>query len=198
MLFTPRAGDTATDWIRQRSRGGDTVLLRGHDPHGGALPGRTQTLTRKATFAALPAHEARLRLITALAALDNAGLRTDGFAPPRWLASRGTVEALRDNGFAYCADLVSVQDLRTGEVLRARVQGFGSQNQRTETLRCFALVLSSARAAKRGGLVRLGVDAEDLARPGRRQAFLDVVDVALENGAIPRTYSTLRHRVGVS
>ncbi|MGH3516938.1 MAG: DUF2334 domain-containing protein, partial [Haloechinothrix sp.] len=62
---------------------------------------------------------------------------------------------------------------------------------RTETLRCFALVLGTARAARRAGLVRLGVDAAGLARPGPRQAFLDAVDVALEAGATPATYAAL-------
>ncbi|OXM58794.1 DUF2334 domain-containing protein, partial [Amycolatopsis thailandensis] len=47
------------------------------------------------------------------------------------------------------------------------------------------------RAARRGGLVRLGIDAADLARPGLRQAFLDAVDVSLENRAFGATYGSL-------
>ncbi|MBK1784797.1 DUF2334 domain-containing protein [Prauserella cavernicola] len=181
MLFTPSAEDGSPDvseWMRERVRGGDAVLLHGYDHR------------IRAEFASLPAHEARLRLIAAGAALERAGLRTKAFAPPRWRVSRGTLEALRHHGYRLCADLSTVRDLTTGEVARARVQGFGSQNQRTETVRCFALVLSAARAARRGGLVRLGVDARDLRRPGRRQAFLDAVDVALEHGATGRTYLT--------
>ncbi|MFF5985595.1 DUF2334 domain-containing protein [Prauserella flavalba] len=181
MLFTPSAEDGSprvAEWMRQRVRQGDAVLLHGYDHR------------IRAEFASLPAHEARLRLIAAGAALDRAGLRASAFAPPRWRVSRGTLEALRNHGFRVCADLSTVRDLTTGEVARARVQGFGSQHQRTETVRCFALVLSAARAARRGGLVRLGVDARDLRRPGRRQAFLDAVDVALENGAASRTYVT--------
>ena len=78
------------------------------------------------------------------------------------------------------------------EVRRARVQEFTSQSQRTETVRCFALVLAAAQAARQGGLVRLGVDAADLTRPGLRQALLDAVDVALENRAFGATYGSLR------
>ncbi|WP_307849394.1 DUF2334 domain-containing protein [Qaidamihabitans albus] len=181
MLFTPSAEDGSpqvAEWMRERVRGGDTVLLHGYDQRV------------RAEFATLPAHEARLRLIAATSALDRGGLRTEGFAPPRWRVSRGTLDALRQHGFSLCADLSSVRDLRTGGVRRARVQGFGSQRQRTETVRCFALVLSAARAARRGGLVRLGVDAADLTRPGRRQAFLDAVDIALENGAVGGAYLT--------
>ncbi|HJQ44936.1 MAG TPA: DUF2334 domain-containing protein [Amycolatopsis sp.] len=189
LLFDPRTDGAVVDWIRARTRHGDGLLLHGYD-HRVPPSHRTVTFGRKAEFAALPAHEARLRLIAAQAALDRAGLVADGFAPPRWLASRGTLEALRSHGFRYCADLVAVHDLHTGDVHRARLQEFSSQ-QRTETVRCFALVLATARAAKRGGLVRLGVQAADLARPGLRQALLDAVDVALENRAFGSTYQSV-------
>jgi predicted deacetylase len=197
LLFTPRTDGTpaVTEWVRDRTRLGDGLLLHGYDHR--VAPSHRAHFGRKAEFAALPAHEARLRLIAAQAALDQAGMIADGFAPPRWLASRGTLEALRGQGFRLCADLVAVHDLRTGEVHRARVQEFSSQ-QRTETVRCFALVLATARAAKRGGLVRLGVEAADLARPGLRQALLDAVDVALENRAFARTYQTFAASPGVA
>ncbi|MGA6163183.1 DUF2334 domain-containing protein [Amycolatopsis magusensis] len=185
MLCTPSTG--VTSWLKQRVDRGDDLLLHGYD-HTVPPTHRTVNLGRKAEFAALPAHEARLRLIAATAQLDHAGLRTRGFAPPRWLASRGTLAALRERGFRFCADVTSIRDLETGEVRRARVHGFGSQGQRTETLRCFALVLTAARVARRGGLLRLGVDTSDLLRPSRRQAFLDAVDVALETGARGATY----------
>ncbi|WP_216211449.1 DUF2334 domain-containing protein [Amycolatopsis aidingensis] len=190
MLFTPRAGDgaaAATEWMRTRAGRGDEVLLHGYD-HRVTPSHHAVRLRRKAEFAALPAHEARLRLIAASAALERAGLRAEGFAPPRWLVSRGTLDALRERGFSLCADLSAVRDLRSDSVHRARVQGFGSATG-TETVRCFALVLSAARTARRGGLVRLGVDAADLERPGRRQAFLDAVDAALEAGAAGTTYA---------
>ncbi|MEC3977056.1 DUF2334 domain-containing protein [Amycolatopsis sp. H20-H5] len=195
VLYAARTGEGAvTQWVRGRAAGGDSVLLHGYD-HRITPTHRTVHLGKKAEFATLPAHEARLRLIAAKAALDTTGLAVDGFAPPRWLASPGTLQALREHGFTLCADLVSVRDLTTGEIHRARVQEFASQSQRTETVRCFALVLAAARAARRGGLVRLGVDAADLIRPGLRQAFLDAVDVALENRAFGTTYGAIRRQV---
>jgi hypothetical protein len=75
--------------------------------------------------AALPAHEAGLRLTAAATAMERAGLRSDGFVPPRWLASPGTVVALRRKGFALCADIVGVRDLHTGTIHRGRVQASG-------------------------------------------------------------------------
>jgi predicted deacetylase len=191
VLYTPRIGDDAvTEWVRGRVAGADSVLLHGYD-HRITPTHRPLSLGKKAEFASLPAHEARLRLIAATASMDNAGLRADGFAPPRWLASRGTLDALREHGFSLCADLNAVRDLRGGGVHRARVQEFGSQHQRTETVRCFAFVLAAARAARRGGLVRLGADSADLSRPGRRQALIDAVDVSLENRACGSTYAAL-------
>ncbi|SFA75828.1 hypothetical protein SAMN05216266_101256 [Amycolatopsis marina] len=193
MLVTPNSAESdATEWMRARAAGGDDVLLHGYDHR--ITPAHTVRIGRKAEFAALPAHEARLRLTAATAALERTGLRADGFAPPRWLVSRGTLDALLERGFSLCADLSAVRVLRTGELHRARVHGFGAQRQRTETVRCFALVLSAARAARRGGLVRLGVDAADLERAGRWQAFLDAVDIALESGARGATYSATATR----
>ncbi|TVT52436.1 DUF2334 domain-containing protein [Amycolatopsis rhizosphaerae] len=191
LLFTPRTDGTpaVTGWLRARTRLGDGLLLHGYD-HRVTPSHRAVSFGRKAEFAALPAHEARLRLIAASAALDAAGLSADGFAPPRWLASRGTLEALRGQDFRLCAELSAVHDLRTGEVHRARVQEF-SAHAHGETVRSFALVLAAARAARRGGLVRLGVDAADLARPGLRHALLDAVDVALGNRAFGTTYQRL-------
>jgi predicted deacetylase len=195
LLYAPRTGDSAvTEWVRERVADGASVLLHGYD-HRVTPNHRAMYLGKKAEFASLPAHEARLRLIAATASMDHAGLRPDGFAPPRWLASRGTLDALREHGFSLCADLLAVRDLRTGEAHRARVQEFGNAHQRTETIRCFALVLAAARAARRGGLVRIGVDAADLARPGLRQALLDAVDVSLENRAFATTYATLKRPV---
>jgi predicted deacetylase len=192
VLYAARTGEgPVTEWVRTRARSGDSVLLHGYD-HRITPTHRTVYLGKRAEFATLPAHEARLRLIAAKAALDAAGLEVDGFAPPRWIASPGTFQALAEHGFTLCADYTTVRDLATGEVRRARVQEFTSLSPRTETVRCFTLVLAAARAARRGGLVRLGMDAADLTRPGRRQALLDSVDVALENRAFGATYGSLR------
>ncbi len=122
--------------------------------------------------------------------MDRLGLATTGFAPPRWLASPGTLIALRRKGFKLCADLVGVRDLRIGRTVRARVQGFGF-GDRTEPWWCFALVMGAARTARRGGLVRLAVDTADLTRSGPRKALLDAVDIALHHGARPITYPGL-------
>lgn len=188
MLFAPRFRDAA-EWVRQRQAAGDALLMHGFD-HTADPRGRALALGRKAEFAALPAHEAGLRLTAAMLAFSRVGLATDCFAPPRWLASHGTLNALRRKGFALCADLGAVRDLRFGTVHKGRVQGFG-HGDLAEPWWCYAFVLGAARTARRGGLVRLAVDAADLARSGPRQALLDAVDIALHHGAEPVTYPDL-------
>lgn len=191
LLLAPRVAgadqpEPVLDWVRDRVRTGTALLQHGFDP-------AARRRGRRAEFAALPAHEASLRLTAAATAMDRLGLDPRGFVPPRWVASPGTLTALRRQGFALCADLAGVRELRTGTVHRGRVHGLGA-GHRTEPWWCFALVMGAARAARRGGLVRLAVDTADLARSGPRQALLDAVDIALHHGAEPTTYPDLTPR----
>jgi predicted deacetylase len=171
LLFAPRIS-SAADWVRDRQLAGDALLLHGFD-HAPDPRNRGLALARRAEFAALPAHEAGLRLTAAVLELGRAGLSTDYFAPPRWLASRGTLIALQRRGFALCADLAGVRDLRTGIVHRGRVTPLSGV----------------ARQARRGGLIRLAVDAGQLTT--QRRAILDAVDLALRHGAGAVTYPGL-------
>lgn len=191
LLFAPTVDGAAQpapvlDWVSARQTAGDAVLL-----HGCARGG----VRRRPEFATLPAHEAGLRLTAAVGLLDRSGLLADGFAPPRWLASPGTLTALRRKDFALCAELGGVRDLRARTVHKGRVLAFGGGRQ-TEPWWCFAVVLGAARAARRGGLVRIAVDARDLARPGPRQALLDAVDIATHHGAARTTYRGLLGSTG--
>lgn len=198
LLVVPRAPGPV-GWLRERRRAGDAVLQHGYDHTAdpiGAWGTRTVTrLGRRAEFAALPAHEAGLRILAGATALERLGLSTDTFVPPRWLVSPGTVHALRLRDFSLCADATAVRDLRTGAVHRSRLLGFGNLGEQSEPWWCRALVLGAARTARRGGLVRLAADAADLTRPGRRGALLDAVDLALHHGARPQTYADVADRV---
>lgn len=198
LLVAPRAPGPVM-WLRERRRAGDGVLQHGYDHTAdpiGAWGSRTVArIGRRAEFAALPAHEAGLRILAGATLLERLGLPTDTFAAPRWLVSPGTLHALRRRGFALCADATAVRDLQSGLVHRSRVLGFGNLGEQAEPWWCRALVLGAARVARRGGLVRLAVDAADLARPGRRAALLDAVDLALHHGARPLTYTDVTSRV---
>ena len=180
-------------WLHERREPGEAIVLHGYDHH--RSPAATRQLRgRRAEFDVLPRHEAGLRLIAARRALTEFSLRTDVFAPPRWLASAGTVEALREQGFRVLAD-------ESGDPLppaagrrgpRSRVLTFRAAGERDpvvgEAWRCRVLVAEVARTTRRGGLVRINVRAKDLRRPPRRDAVLAAVDTARAEGAVPETY----------
>ncbi|CAM3437746.1 DUF2334 domain-containing protein [Kibdelosporangium persicum] len=194
LLFAPRlagAGQhrVVVDWVRQRRDRGDALLLHGFD--------LTDAPRRRAEFGSLPAHEAGLRLTAARRLMGRLDLEVDSFAPPQWAASAGTLTALRRNEFTLCADASRIYDLRTETVHKGRVHGLAA-SERVETWSCFALVLSVSRAARKGGLVRLSVDAADLAKPGPRRAVLDAIDIATHHGATPTTYQRAVDSPGVS
>ncbi len=204
LLVVPRrpGGSAALHWIRERSERGDAVLLHGYDhtldPIGCWGPHAVARLGRRAEFANLPAHEAGLRLKAAHILLERLDLRINGFVPPRWLASTGTLQALRQHGYRMCADATAVRDLASGRVHRGRVLGFGvlglAPGERAEPWWCRAITLGAARTARRGGLVRIEVDAADLTRSTRRAALLDAVDIALHHHARPGTYPSVIER----
>lgn len=182
-----------TDWVRTRATTGDALMLHGCDQLAGRR-GPARWPGRSLGMPVLPAHETRLQLVAARAALNQLHLTADGFAPRGWLVPPGTLDVLRRNGFRVCAELRGVRDLHTGELLPGRVLGPGQapwQGPHTEPWWCRAIVLGAARAARLGRLVRVAVPASGLARPGIAMAILDAVDIALHHGATPTTYPGL-------
>ena len=172
--------DTTTiDWLAEQRADGDAIVLHGFD--------EAATSQRRGEFAALPAHEANLRLTAADRILEHAGLRTRLFAAPGWNVSQGTLTALPRNGFRLIVGLSGITDLVRGDTVRTRVLGIG-EGFLTEPWWCRTLVLSAARTARRGGTVRVAVAAGHLRRPGPRQAMLDAVDLALMHSCVPAVY----------
>ncbi len=180
------------EWVRSRRRRGDAIVLHGFDHSVAPSSGR---LGRRAEFASLPRHEAGLRLRAARRTLGAVDLGTDLFVPPRWIASTGTVDALRDQGFTVIADENGVRRLDGPGEVRARVLGFRASGGRVadegraaESWRARLLIAEVGRTARRGGLVRINVRAKDLRRPARVAAALVAVDEAVALGAVPATY----------
>ncbi|MBF6355931.1 DUF2334 domain-containing protein [Nocardia higoensis] len=172
--------DLATQaWLRGRRARQDAIVLHGYD--------QAATKRRRAEFAALPRHEARLRLTAADRVMEQVELRTRLFAAPRWSASEGALDALPDVGFRVALGLTGIYDLERGSVQRARVYGIG-EGFRAEPWWCRALVMGAARTARRGGVLRLAISGAQLQRPGPRQAMLDAVDLALYHGAVSEVY----------
>jgi predicted deacetylase len=167
------------EWLSSRRSTGDAILLNGYDDAG--------TKRRRGEFAALPAHEANLRLMAADRVLEHLGLRTRLFAAPGWTASPGTINALPQNGFRLLADLHGITDLVRQTTVRARVLGIG-EGFLSEPWWCRMLVLSAERVARRGGIVRVAVAARHLRKPGPLQAMMDAVDLALLQACAPTVY----------
>lgn len=192
LLVAPRLKDkyrlaqdeSTQDWLRNRRDLGDAIILHGYD--------QAATKRRRAEFATLQRHEARLRLMAADRVMEQTGLRTRVFAAPRWIASPGAVAALPDAGFRMIAGISAIHDLESGSVVRGRVLGIG-EGLGAEPWWCRALVIGAGRTARRGGLVRLAVSAKQLGRTGPRRAILDAVDLALYSGAKPAVYEHVRH-----
>ncbi|MDH6196083.1 putative deacetylase [Mycobacterium frederiksbergense] len=170
---------TTVEWLARRRSAGAALVLHGYD--------EAATKKRRGEFAALPAHEANLRLMGADRVLEHLGLRTRLFAAPGWAVSQGTVTALPRNGFRLLIDLHGITDLVRHTTTRARVVGIG-EGFLAEPWWCRTLVLSAERTARRGGTVRVAVAARHLRRPGPRQAMLDAIDLALLHGCEPTVY----------
>lgn len=167
------------EWLAARRAGGDAILLHGYD--------EAATKKRRGEFAALPEHEANLRLMAADRVLEHLGLRTRLFAAPGWAVSPGAVAALPRNGFRLLAGLHGITDLVRDSTVRARVLGIG-EGFLAEPWWCRMLVLSAERVARRGGVVRVAVAARHLRKPGPLQAMLDAVDLASLHGCTPTVY----------
>ncbi len=172
-------------WVRARGADGDALALHGYDH----TPRPLSHGRGRGEFAELPRHEAGLRLTAARRALTAAGLRTDLFVPPRWLASGGTVAALIEQGFRVLADEAGIHDLVDAVVVPARVLGFRAAGERL-------LGAQVAWTLRRGGPVRINVRAKDLRR-GRSEVALAAVDLALGQGARPATYRPVRRAAWV-
>lgn len=172
-------------FLRERRAGGDAIVLNGYD--------QAATKRRRAEFSTLGAHEAGLRLAAADRVLETVGLRTRVFAAPRWNASTGAVFALPDAGFRLNLGYTAITDLVTGEEEKARVLGIGD-GFLSEPWWCRALLAQANRIARRGGTLRLAVDARRLASSTVSRTMLDAVDLALHHGAAATVYE---HRARV-
>ncbi|WP_158092196.1 MULTISPECIES: DUF2334 domain-containing protein [Pseudonocardia] len=192
-----RRGDDLVRWIAGRIGAGDDLLLHGYDhtadPVGAWQNGSVPRIGRRTEFGALPRHEAMLRLTAARRILTATGLSADGFAPPGWIASAGTVEALPELGFTLCADEATVRStMAGGPILRARVLTFRSSEPWLRAERATGgrrtLAQQALRLSRRTGVVRIGLRAKDLRKPHRVEAALDAIDAARGAGAVGSVY----------
>lgn len=194
------AAASSVGWARERAAGGAAVALHGlgegETSRAASVPRALRAVNgvRRAEESTLPAHEAGLRLVAAVAAFERAGLRSNAFAAPRRQVSGGTVAALQRSGFAVCADVNGVREFASGRVHSARVHALG--RTRTDSWWYRRVVSGIGRAVRSADVVQVTVDTTDLESAERVEALLDAVDLALRMDARPTTYRDLASTSG--
>lgn len=176
------AKDSSTrSWLKEQQEAGRVLILNGFDQ---AVQGR------RAEFANLDAHEAKLRLAGATRQMAKLGFEFPIFAPPRWRMSPGTLEVLPEFGFQLAASTRGVHDLASGELHQARNlsygEGFGAAKWWRRNI-----IRAAERSAQRGNTVRLSVSGRNLDDRKVENDFLKAAEKAAAAGARPADYSVL-------
>jgi len=181
--------------LRSRRESGDEIVLHGWEHVAGPEGSRARRMVGRAVargaaeFAALDEVEATRRIASGAAVLDRHGLRTRGFTPPGWLASPAADRALVTAGFTHTTSHFGVKDLRTGRLHRGFAYSHRPGGGRAERIGVELLTRGTARAAARGGLIRIALHPDDLRAPGLREVTLRSIERALAAGAVATTYA---------
>jgi predicted deacetylase len=190
---TPDYADT----LRVRAARGDEIMLHGWLHQAGPEGGRVrravgQVVARGAAeFAALDQAQAAERLANAGEIFRSVGLSAQGFTPPGWLASPGSVKALSAAGFEYLTThrgLWSLPQHRLSPGFALSHRPSGGFSERTGAKMMLA---GARRGAARGRLVRVALHPDDLGRPGLRDTTLRAIEDVLRAGGVAQTYATL-------
>lgn len=175
--------ESTRSWLRDQAEGGRVLILNGFDQ---AVQGR------RAEFANLDAHEARLRLKGATRQMAKIGFEPTIFAPPRWRMSEGTLTVLPEFDFDFAASTRGIHDLRSGELHQARNlsfgEGFGSAKWWRRNI-----IRAAERSAERGNTVRLSISGRNLDDRKVVSDFLKAAERAMAAGARPADYSVFTH-----
>ncbi|EFK55648.1 DUF2334 domain-containing protein [Corynebacterium genitalium ATCC 33030] len=169
-------------WLHDQMETGRGLILNGFDqPVQG----------RRAEFAALEEHEARLRLKGATRQMAKLGFELDTFAPPRWRMSEGTLVALQHFDFRLAASERGIHFLRSGDIEYARNlsvgEGYGAAGWWRRNV-----INAAVRSAKRGNTVRLSVSGRNLDSKKVRNDFVQAAVEAADEGLKPVNYRDLK------
>jgi predicted deacetylase len=190
-----RDAETAL-WLRGREEAGDELVqhgwLHGSVPGGARWRRAVGRVVARgcAEFVALDEDEAVRRLCRGREILDRLGFEVDGFTPPGWLASPGSLRAVRRVGFRYTTSHLGIHPVPTGPVIRALALSH-RPGGRGEGVAADLLVRLSRHAAAAGRGVRIAVHPADRARPGLVEATLGAIGEVVALGAKPGTYRSV-------
>ncbi|MGP5497227.1 DUF2334 domain-containing protein [Corynebacterium flavescens] len=173
------AKDASTrDWLKDEEAAGRVLILNGFDR---AVQGR------RAEFANLDSHEARLRLRGATRQMAQIGFNPRIFAPPRWRMSPGTLEVLPEFDFDLAASTRGIHELATDTLHQARNLSFGEGFGAAKWWRS-NIIHAAERSAARGNTVRLSVSGRNLDDKKVAHDFCKAVERAASAGAVPADY----------
>lgn len=145
---------------------------------------------RRAEFATLDAHEARLRLKGATRQMTGLGFDTEIFAPPRWQMSPGTLEVLPEFGFRLAASTKGVHNLANGTFYPARNlsvgEGFGAAKWWRRSI-----IRAAERGAGQGNSIRLSISGRNLSDAKAARDFVAAAVAARDAGAKATDYPRL-------
>ncbi|MDO8389128.1 MAG: polysaccharide deacetylase family protein [Actinomycetota bacterium] len=196
--------DRFAEWLRQAQGRGHELVLHGWHHHAVrdalATPSALHRLYGAARargcaeFHELGVDAARRRIEAGQAVMHHHGFDPRGFTPPGWLASAGTLQALRELGFAYTTTQWSVHDLRSDQRLQLM-----ATSQRPGSRLARPAAAANERLAQRrfaaGRSLRLALHPDDLGTPGLRASTERTLADALVNGIESLTYGELVSRV---
>ena len=192
LLVAPHIGgwhlakdDETRAWLETRRDEGHALVLNGFDQ---AVQGR------RAEFANLDSHEARLRLKGATRQMRKMGFVSPIFAPPRWRLSPGTLEVLPEFGFDVACSSKGLHDIGNRATVPGRNLSIGEGFGASKWWRT-AIVKAAERGAAKGHLVRLSISGRNLNDPKTVKDFLTAVRVAAEAGAVPSDYCAFSRRL---
>ncbi|SDL92064.1 hypothetical protein SAMN04488535_1250 [Corynebacterium mycetoides] len=165
-------------WLLDQREADRALILNGFDqPAQG----------RRAEFATLGAHEARLRLMGATRQMESLGFAFNIFAPPRWQLSDGTLEVLPDFGFLLVASSTGLHQTDTGMFYQCRNlsvgEGFGAAKWWRRNI-----IRAAQRGAAKGNIIRLSVSGRELGEKKVRRDFMAAAEAAVAEGSQPADY----------
>lgn len=166
-------------WLREQVEAGTVIILNGFDQ---AVQGR------RAEFANLDAHEAKLRLAGATRQMAKLGFEPTIFAPPRWRMSPGTLDVLPSFGFELAASTRGIHELGSGKFHQSRNLSFGEGFGAAKWWRR-NIIRAAERSALRGNTVRLSVSGRNLVDKKVAGDFVKAAVAAAHAGARPADYS---------
>ncbi|MFO1393294.1 MAG: polysaccharide deacetylase family protein [Steroidobacteraceae bacterium] len=187
------------EFVRQRERRGDEIVLHGFRHLDRASPGRglRDWLERRVytdgegEFSRVDVRDARSLILRGLAVLRSAGWQPTGFIAPAWLMSPGTRVALANLPIEYCSTRSSILLLREGRRIAAPTIVASTRSPLRRTISpAWNRALLTCRS--RAQVLRMALHPDDLGHPAIRSMWRTMIGsladrVMITEGALAAT-----------